>query len=41
MLANVYRFVLNCHAQKEAAPESRPGAGKEINELSGKSIIPK
>ena len=23
-LANVYRFVLDCHAKKEAAPESRP-----------------
>jgi hypothetical protein len=24
MLASVYRFVLDCHAKKEAAPESRP-----------------
>ena len=23
-LANVYRFVLDCHTKKEAAPESRP-----------------
>jgi hypothetical protein len=23
-LANVYRFVLDCHAKKEPAPESRP-----------------
>jgi hypothetical protein len=23
-LANVYRFVLDCRAKKEAAPESRP-----------------
>jgi hypothetical protein len=23
-IANVYRFVLDCHARKEAAPESRP-----------------
>ena len=23
-LANVYRFVLDCHAKKKAAPESRP-----------------
>jgi hypothetical protein len=23
-LVNVYRLVLNCHAKKEAAPESRP-----------------
>jgi hypothetical protein len=27
-LANVYRFVLDCHAKKEAAPESRPDAAK-------------
>jgi hypothetical protein len=29
-LASVYRFVLDCHAKKEAAPESRPDAAKEI-----------
>ena len=23
-LVNVYRFVLDCHAKKKAAPESRP-----------------
>ena len=23
-LSSVYRFVLDCHTQKEAAPESRP-----------------
>lgn len=40
-LASVYRFVLDCRAKKEAAPESRPDAGKEINERSGKVIIPK
>jgi len=26
-LANVYRFVLDCHAKKEATPESRPNGG--------------
>jgi hypothetical protein len=37
-LANIYRFVLE---RKEAAPrQSRPDAGKEINESSGKRIIP-
>ena len=43
-LASVYRFILDCRdcrAKKEAAPESRPDAGKEINERSGKVIIPK
>ncbi len=39
-LAAVYRFILDCHAKKETAPESRPDAGKEINERSGKAIIP-
>lgn len=28
-LASVYRFVLDCHAKKEAAPESRPNDAKE------------
>ena len=28
VLANVYRFVLDCSARKEAAPESRPDAAK-------------
>jgi hypothetical protein len=40
-LAAVYRFILGSHKEKEAAPESRPDAGKEINERSGKVIIPK
>ncbi len=40
-LAAVYRFILDSRKQKEAAPESRPDAGKEINERSGKVIIPK
>jgi hypothetical protein len=39
-LAAVYRFVLDCHAKKKAGPESRPDAGKEINEQSSKAIIP-
>jgi hypothetical protein len=37
-LANVYRFIIASHARKEA---TRPDAGKEIDERSGKSIIPK
>jgi hypothetical protein len=38
-LANIYRFILDCHAKKEAPPESRPDAGKETNEQSGKISI--
>ena len=33
-------FVLDCHTRKEAAPESRPDAGKESDERSGKVRIP-
>jgi hypothetical protein len=29
-LCAVYKFVLDCHAKKEAAPENRPDAAKEI-----------
>ncbi len=39
-LAAIYRLVVNRQAMKEAAPEDRPDAGKEINEGSGKDIIP-
>jgi hypothetical protein len=28
-LANVYRFVLDCRAKKEAAPKSRPGDARK------------
>ncbi len=38
-LASIYRFILDSN-EKEAAPESRPDAGKEINEQSGKPRIP-
>jgi hypothetical protein len=30
VLANVLRYVLDCRAKKEAAPESGPDAAKEI-----------
>jgi hypothetical protein len=33
-LANVYRFVLDRQATKEAAPESRPDDGTKIKEYS-------
>ncbi len=33
-LANVYRFILDCHAKKEAAPASRPDDAKEIKNVS-------
>jgi len=40
-LSAVFRYVLDCHAQKEATRPGSPDAGKEINEQSGKSIVPK
>jgi len=40
-LANVYRFIIASHARKEATRPGSPEAGKEIDERSGKSIIPK
>jgi hypothetical protein len=40
VLASAYAFVLDSRAKKEAASESRPDAGKEINDNSSKSIIP-
>lgn len=33
-LGNVYRFILDCHAKKEAAPASRPDDAKEIKNVS-------
>jgi hypothetical protein len=33
-LASVYRFVLDCRAKKEAAPESRPDDGTKVKEDS-------
>ena len=33
-LANVYRFVLDRHARKEAAPDSRPDDGTKVKEDS-------
>jgi hypothetical protein len=33
-LASAYRFVLDCHAKKEAAPESRPDDGTKVKEDS-------
>jgi hypothetical protein len=39
-LAAVYRLVVNRQALNEAVPENRPDAGNEINEQSGKVIIP-
>jgi hypothetical protein len=41
--ARAWAFVFECydrHTKKKAAPASGPDAGKEINERSGKSIIP-
>ncbi len=38
-LAAVYRFLLDQHAKKKAAPTSGPDARKEISNDSGKSIL--
>ncbi len=40
-LANVYRYIFDCHAKKKATRPGGPDAGKEIDERSGKVIIPK
>jgi hypothetical protein len=40
-LVAVYKFVLDCHAKKEAAPENRPDARKEKPNASGKPTIPR
>ena len=40
-ITSVYRFVLDCRAKKEGSRPGAPDAGKEINERSGKAIIPK
>jgi hypothetical protein len=41
-LGAIYKFVLDCHAKKEAAPESRPddAEGSE-NDRTATEIIPK
>jgi hypothetical protein len=40
-LGNIYKFVLDCHAKKEAVPENRPDARKENPNASGKASIPR
>jgi hypothetical protein len=40
-LAAVYRFVLDCHSKKKAAPESRPeDPERRSNEIRAKASIP-
>ena len=41
--AHCWAFIFDCHAKtkKEVAGAGDPNAGKEINERSGKAIIPK
>jgi hypothetical protein len=34
VLCSVYKFVLDCHAKKEAAPENRPDDGTKVKEDS-------
>jgi hypothetical protein len=42
ILAAIYRFAVACHPQERGRlpDKSGPDAGKEIDERSGKSIIP-
>jgi hypothetical protein len=40
-LASVYKFVLNCHAMKEAARPGGPDARKENLHDSGNTSIPR
>jgi hypothetical protein len=41
-LGAIYKFVLDCHAKKEAAPESRPDDAKgSKNDRTATEIIPK
>ena len=37
-LAGAYRFILDCHAKKEAAPESRPDAERISSDGARRSI---
>jgi hypothetical protein len=40
-LGNIYRFILDSHAKKEAAPESRPeDPERRSSELRAKTRIP-
>ena len=40
-LANVYRFIIECHAKKEAATENRPeDPERRSNEIRAKARIP-
>ena len=39
--ACAWAFIFDCHAKKKAARPGDLDAGKEINERSGKLIIPK
>lgn len=40
VLAAVYRFVLECHAEKKAAGQSGPDDAKEIDDDRATRIIP-
>jgi hypothetical protein len=40
-LANVYKFVLNCHSKKEATRPGGPDDGTKSKEDSANAIIPK
>jgi hypothetical protein len=38
-LANVYRFIIDCHAKKGAVPDSRPDDGTKVKEDSANERI--
>jgi len=38
--ARAWRFIFDCH-EKKGGPETAPNAGKETNERSGKTSIPR
>ncbi len=40
VLANVYRFILDCHAKKEAAHPAAPNEAKGSNGRPAKRILP-
>jgi hypothetical protein len=40
-LSTVYRFVLDCHARKEAAEQSGPNDAKETHHARARSILPR
>jgi hypothetical protein len=40
VLANIYRFILDCHARKKAAGRSGQDDAKETHHARARSILP-